>query len=186
MAKERAFDPRRLDVRAFATAGGALGGEWPQSGFERLVGCLLALPGDTGPLPLVWSAAGEQRRDLGAAAPQTWLHLNARGSVTLQCQRCLQPMGQPLAVDRWFRFVGDEDEAERLDEEIEDDVLALSHSFDLHALLEDELILALPLVPRHEACPQPLSVDAGADVVEAAEPSPFAALAALRRTPPAG
>jgi uncharacterized protein len=172
-------------MRAFAGAAGALGGEWTQSGFTRLAGSLMALPGDTAPAPVTWSAAGEQRHDAGAAA-QTWLHLQAQGTVTLQCQRCLQPIAQALVVDRWFRFVDDEDEAERLDEENEEDVLAAAHGFDLHALLEDELILALPLVPRHDECPQPLPQAAADEVLDEAAPNAFAALAALRRPPPAG
>jgi uncharacterized protein len=128
-----------------------------------------------------WSAAGEQRLQAGAP-PQTWLRLQAQTTVTLQCQRCLQPMAETLALDRWFRFVGSEDEAERLDEDSEEDVLVVSRRFDLLELLEDELILALPLVPRHETCPQPLPMSAGEDDVggEAAAENPFAALAALR------
>jgi len=49
-------------------------------------------------------------------------------------------------------------------------------------LLEDELLLALPLVPRHDVCPEPLAraFRDAADVAEAAE-HPFAALAALKQ-----
>ena len=109
--------------------------------------------------------------------------LQARAEVALQCQRCLQPMASTIDIDRVFRFAADEREAERLDEETDDEVLVLEPSLDLHALLEDELILALPLVPRHEECPQPLlpampSDDAGDDA--SAKPNPFAVLAALR------
>ena len=69
-------------------------------------------------------------------------------------------------------------EAAQLDEHSEDDVLALPQRLDLHELLEDELILALPIVPRHGVCPQALPLAA---VPEAeAAPNPFAALAALR------
>ena len=66
-------------------------------------------------------------------------------------------------------------------------LLALPPTLDLIELLEDELLLALPLVPRHEACPEPLPMSAG-EVSEGEaddEPHPFAALAALRgRKPP--
>ncbi len=58
------------------------------------------------------------------------------------------------SVDRSFRFVADEDTAAALDDEAEEDVLALSRSFDLLALVEDELLMALPVVPRHEVCPR--------------------------------
>ena len=179
MARARSFDPRRLDVEAFAAAAGTLEGELAQSTLERLGAAVLPWPGDSAAAPVLWRASGERRAVTGGA-PETWLHLQASTTVRLECQRCLQPMAEPLAVDRRFRFVADEDQAAVLDEASEDDVLVASHSFDLAALIEDELILALPLVPRHPACPEPLPVtpDAGAD--EAA-PNPFAALAALRR-----
>ena len=57
---------------------------------------------------------------------------------------------------RSIRFVHGADLAQQLDEESEEDVLALSAALDLRELIEDELILALPLVPRHDVCPQPL------------------------------
>ncbi len=53
---------------------------------------------------------------------------------------------------------GGEEAAAALDAESDDDVLALESSLDLHALVEDELLLALPLVPRHDECPEPLPV----------------------------
>ena len=107
--------------------------------------------------------------------------LQARASVPLQCQRCLQQVLQDLNVDRRFRFVRSEEEAERLDESSEDDVLVLGPRLDLQELLEDELILALPLVPKHDGpCPAPLPMPLDELEDEAPAPSPFAALAALR------
>lgn len=179
----RTFDPRRLDLAAFAAAGAVLSGETPQRDLSRLGAGLMALPGDTLPEPVRWSATGEQRALSGSPA-EIWLRLEAHTHVALQCQRCLQPMAETVLIDRRFRFVAGEDEAARLDEESEDDVLVLSRAFDLPELLEDELILALPLVPRHEVCPDPLPMAAGDEVAEEeSQPNPFAALAALRRPP---
>jgi uncharacterized protein len=174
------LDPRRLDVRPFAEAGAALEGELPQRSLTRLVESLLPLPGDGEPAAVRWRATGEVRPVAGGP-PQVWLRLRAETEVALECQRCLQPMRQSLTVDRAFRFAADEDEAARLDEELDDDVLVLSRAFDLPALVEDELILALPIVPRHEDCPQPLPLPAAAPDADDAAPNPFAALAALRR-----
>jgi uncharacterized protein len=127
------------------------------------------------PLPAVrWSARGEQRRRSGEA-PQVWLHLQVSVQAWLTCQRCLQPFAAPLEITRAFRFVPTEGEAETLDAESEDDVLALAPSFDLIGLIEDELVLAWPLVPRHERCSQPAHAASGAPA-----PSPFAALATLK------
>jgi uncharacterized protein len=52
-------------------------------------------------------------------------------------------------------------------------------------LIEDELLLALPIIARHEVCPQPLpamvSDDAAAASLQDAPANPFAALARLKR-----
>jgi uncharacterized protein len=183
--KDKGHSPRALDVAQFARDGGALQGRWPLAGMPRLAAAFIAASdGDA-----VWSAQGERVAVAGSEA-EVWLSLGASADVPLQCQRCLQPMVEPLRVQRRFRFVRHEDEAARLDEESEDDVLVLSPRLDLHELLEDELILALPLVPRHENCPRPLPVTASADAAaqdeEEAVPHPFAALAALRGKPPRG
>jgi uncharacterized protein len=177
-----AFDPQRLDVRTFADGGAQRGGALPPADLQRLADAVLRT--DAAPPPVRWSAQGESRPVVGGR-PEVWLRLQADTTVTQQCQRCLQPMAVPLAVDRGFRFVASEEEAERLDEESEDDVLVESRRFDLLALIEDELILALPLVPRHDTCPQPLPL-AATDHAEEAAPNPFAALAALRRPPGGG
>ena len=54
-----------------------------------------------------------------------------------------------LDVDRAFLFASDEDEAARLDEDQDDDLLVVSRAFNLIDLLEDELILALPIFGAH-------------------------------------
>ncbi len=58
-----------------------------------------------------------------------------------------------LEAERSIFFVEGEDAAAALDAESEDDVLALTPALDLEALIEDELLLALPLIPRHERLP---------------------------------
>jgi uncharacterized protein len=178
--RERNSDPRRLDVRGFSRDERNLQGEWPLAGFERLSTSLLSSPKD-GVRAATWSAAGSERAEPGAD-PQIWLHLQAALEVTLQCQRCLKPMTGSLTIDRRFRFVADAAQAERIDEECEDDVLVLERHHDLHQLLEDELILALPIVPRHETCPEPLPMGAAAaaDDEVPERPNPFAVLASLR------
>ena len=125
-----------------------------------------------------------QSRPVAGSEAQTWLHLAARARVWAECQRCLQPVALDLEVVRPLRFVAGEDAAAALDAESEDDVLALPRSLDLHELIEDELLLALPLIPMHNQCPQGLPMSVGEASVEAAAeaaPKPFAALAALKR-----
>lgn len=172
------MDPRALNLRLFCSQQQSLAGEWPVSALTRLSEGLFAEPTPT--QVVQWSAQGSVGSS-PAAGPEVWLHLLASSSVTLQCQRCLQAVDQPLQVDRRFRFVRTEAEAEQLDEVSEDDVMVLSPKMDVMALLEDELILVLPLVPRHEpACPNPLPQPIDDLDEEEPAPNPFAALAALR------
>ena len=87
-----------------------------------------------------------------------------------------------LEAERRIYFVEGEDAAAALDAENEDDVLALTPTLDLQALVEDELLLALPLVPRHEVCPEPLPrALVEDDPAREAADHPFAALAALKQ-----
>ena len=183
---ERAADPHKLDLRRFTRDGSRLEGVWPQDRFTRLAASLMPPLADTPAPPVHWSALGQQRPVPGDE-PQIWLHIRGHTVARLECQRCLQPLSEALQVDRRVRFVAGEDEAMRLDEESEDDVLALVARLDVFDLLEDELILAVPLVPRHDTCPQPLELAAttAQPAAEEARPNPFAALAALRAKPTA-
>ena len=131
---------------------------------------------------MTWSARGEQRILRGGDA-QVWLHLKAATGLPLECQRCLKPVDMPLAIERNFLFVHGEDAAAQLDAQSEDDVLALTRALDLREMVEDELLLAMPLVPRHEACAVPLRVGAIEEALDE-PPHPFAALAALKRPGP--
>lgn len=176
----RVFDPLRLDVQAFAGDAGELSGLWPLRQFERLSGSVHADMLRTDNDDIAWRARGEHRTERGAL-PQTWLHLQAQASLHLECQRCLQPTEIPLAIDRWFHFVPGEDAAAQLDADSEDEVLALTRALDLRELVEDELLLALPLVPRHAVCPAPLLVPNEAPEPMPDRVNPFAALAALKR-----
>lgn len=91
-------------------------------------------------------------------------------------------MTEAVAIDRWLRFVEDESQAAELDVDSDDDVLALPRHLDARELIEDELLLALPIVPKHDACPEPLPLEAPEEeIVKDDRPNPFAALAALKR-----
>jgi len=175
----KVFSPDRLDVAAFARAGARLASHDPLANHVRL------MAEAAGPLPeavVHWEAAGEQRQD-GAGQPEPWLHLFAQTQIPLVCQRCLGPVQVPLEVDRWFRFAPDEATAAALDEDSEDDVLAVSREFDLAGLVEDELLMALPVTPLHATCPQSLpqsAADPDFDEAQGQKPNPFAALSKLK------
>jgi len=178
MTKE--FNPDRLDAKAFVQAGARLEGHESLLKYERLAQEAKGLHPD---LRVDWEAVGEWRAEAGSESGQMWMHVQVQATFPMVCQRCLGPMDEPLHVDRWFRFVADEATAEALDDEVEEDLLALSREFDLHELIEDELLMALPVVPRHDECPAPVSMASSDEDFEAAtteRPNPFAALAGLR------
>ena len=69
--------------------------------------------------------------------------------VALLCQRCLSPLNWPVDSTGRAALVATAAEAERVPETLET-VLAPEHRISIRDLVEEELLLALPLVPRHE------------------------------------
>ncbi len=175
------FKPQRIDIRAFADSGETLSGAFALRSLERLTELLHGEAAGE----VRWEVSGEIQQRLGAPE-EVWLDLRIEAEVPLECQRCLDSVAIPVLIDRPFLFAADEKAAAELDAESDEDVLVLSRAFDLVALIEDEVLLALPIVPRHEACPKPIPVsfeadEAGDDNAEAARPNPFAKLAALKK-----
>ena len=178
----REFVPGRLDVVGFAEAAATLSGIDPLPTYARLRAELADPAADATGLTVNWQAEGANR-DGATGKPVPWLHLSVQTRVPLTCQRCLAPVDIDLDVDRWFRFAADEASAAAEDEESEEDVLVSSQDFDLHALIEDELLMEIPVTPRHEVCPVPVqlsAVDPDFEAAEEARPNPFAVLGALR------
>ena len=72
--------------------------------------------------------------------------------LSLQCQRCCQPMELTLQVSPRLVAVSEE-EADHLDEDTEALVLS-GEPLQLGHLIEEEILLHMPLIPRHadEAC----------------------------------
>ncbi len=177
MAKD--FDPRRLDVRRFAEEGAELSADDRLAQYRRLGA---ETESDIAERAVRWSARGEMR-NRNHVHPEIWVHLEAGASLPLVCQRCLQPVDMPLAVDRSFRFVADEATAAAGDDEAEEDLLALSRSFDLQELIEDELLMELPLAPRHETCPVPVKMsvtDPAFELANAGRENAFSVLGRIR------
>lgn len=193
-----------VDPRAAAREGRVLQGALPAAALGRLQESVadMARQSDQ-PVPAqvheaTWTARFELREhatDERRTRQDVWVHLEAQTRVPLVCQRCLAQYLEPLTVDRWFRFVKDEATADAEDDSAEEDLLVLDPRFDLAALVEDELLLALPLIPMHAQCPEPLlpgmagtesdaaarghAGDAGAHAPD--RPNPFAVLQALQK-----
>ena len=104
---------------------------------------------------------------------KTGLKLAVDGSVRLQCQRCLGSLDLPLHLEAQLEFASSEAEITAADDDIER--VVVGREMSVVALVEDEVLLALPMVPKHEQCSAAAGL--GAD----AEPSAFQALAALKK-----
>jgi uncharacterized protein len=186
------FRADRLDVAGLAQANGYIKSEDLLQKYERLRQESCWLEADFTSAEVVsWQADGESVENAGETSkvkPQIWLHLTAHTTLPQTCQRCLAEVGTQLEVNRSYRFVADEATAEAEDDASEEDLLAISREFNLLELIEDELLMALPLVPMHDVCPvQPKMAVADADfegdgeAVGAGKPNPFAVLAALKQ-----
>jgi uncharacterized protein len=120
------------------------------------------------------------------------LEVRATADAQLVCQRCLQPVTLRVEGCSRVALVESMEQADRLPEDVEP-VWVEGRSVDLAALVEEELLLALPLVPmhehgdphcgvaavdRHEPGPAPPDVDGEAAAVVQ---KPFAELGELLR-----
>lgn len=107
------------------------------------------------------------------------LRLQLSGELGLRCQRCLGRLPFSLDVDREIVFASDAHEFEPLDDEDDAvDVIPLVPRLDLLQLIEDEVLLSIPMAPRHrdDACE-----GEQAQPSRQSSASPFAALAKLKR-----
>lgn len=103
------------------------------------------------------------------------LRLSIDGELQLRCQRCLEAMRFPLRLDKrlWLVTPG----AEWPEEVVEDegsDAIEASGEIAVGSLIEDEILLALPISPRHEICGTPRKKESKQDA------SPFAVLRKLK------
>ena len=75
-------------------------------------------------------------------------------SVNLMCQNCLQSFSRELQTSLCVTIVPDSEKLQTLDE-LEDGFISADPMVRLVDLIEDELILSVPMVPRHDfgSCP---------------------------------
>ncbi len=107
------------------------------------------------------------------------LRLVIDGTLLLQCQRCLASVRLPMQVNGVLQLIStDEDwpDEELMDDEM--DAIEASEALDVVGLIENEVLLALPLAPRHEYCELPGETGAAENEYGSAS---FLALAALKK-----
>ncbi len=77
------------------------------------------------------------------------LQLSASGKVELPCQRCLGSMPYEVEVERTLYLARNEAEMERLDALPDSDAIQAGETLNLVDLVEDEVLLSLPLATMH-------------------------------------
>jgi uncharacterized protein len=108
------------------------------------------------------------------------LRLAVSGTVQLMCQRCLTPFAHEIAAESVLMLAKDEERADEMDELLDDDtidVIVASKTLNVSDLVEDEALLALPLSPKHEVCPDATQLE----LLKSKKESPFAALQGLKQ-----
>ena len=164
--------PESFDPNIFAREGFKACVDVPVSVFPRLVELLTSSSGVVR-VTLEASMSADRR-------PTTTIGLAA--TLEQSCQRCLQPVTVVIDHRHTVEWVADEAELARLDASEEDldnldwEYLPMPVPPKVRTLdlVEDELILSLPIVPLHELCALPEAAP------EPAEDHPFAALARLK------
>ncbi|WP_459617691.1 YceD family protein [Bordetella sp. 2513F-2] len=195
--RDKRVEPGRdVDVFELARHGRELQGSIALVRLSRLVD---GLPEQSGMAE--WAVQGEIGRGTGRTGViggQSLLRLRVKADLQLVCQRCNALFTYPVDAENVLQLVESEEEldddlgvlqdeslAEEDFEGVADypDKVVGSRHFDLLAQVEDELILSVPYVPRHEVCPGVQASNAGEAPQEPAfeRPSPFAVLEQLKR-----
>jgi uncharacterized protein len=155
-----------LDCLEFARGGGVLDRRVGLGELPRLAELLTTTEG-------VLSARLEGWRD---DEGKSWLQLDIAGEPVLCCQRCLGGVKFPLQIRSRLQLIAPGEEWP--DDDLADDsadAIAAEKALAVLSLIEDEVLLALPIAPRHEQCESPLAKESGHGS------SPFAALVALKK-----
>lgn len=161
-----------IDSLEFARAGDELRGSVVGTGLRRLDDVLFDREGR-----LDYELRGSRDEH---NRPQ--LELRIRGLLHLQCQRCLELLDYAVDIAATLRVVP---RGAQLDDEADDpegpDLLEADSELEVAGLIEEEVLLSLPLAPRHPegACASRLPE---AQRTEAASRA-FAQLAALKSPP---
>lgn len=154
-----------IDCQRFATEQQTLSGEFAVTLLERLRDQLFEADGNVGFELSGW------RGDRG----QVCLRLQVEGMLKLVCQRCLSGLPFELSIDSRFEMLPADVEVTQ--DELEDDskdFLPLEKTLNVFDLVEDEVILALPVAAKHAQCDLQGRAEAGESL------SPFAALASIK------
>ena len=165
--------PERVNPWQLAVEGGRLDGELALAELPRLAALLDHADGMVS-VALEAGIDGDGLR---------FIRGRLRAEVELICQRCLCPLRLPIVATVSLGLTRGEAEFDHLPDEYEP-LLVPERDIAIAGLVEDELLLALPQVPRHEDaqdCEANGYVTSGANAPDAEHCQPLAALASLLR-----
>ena len=165
--------PSTVDLAHAVRRGFRISGRLPVSALPRL---LPSLASERGEVEMTLEAGQDAGRRVVLSG-----HIDA--ALHLQCQRCLGPVEVAVHAEPRLAWVKSDVESADLPEEYEP-LLAPDGRVALADLVTDELLLALPLVPRHEdgaACGKPVTAARSGAAPAEDRKRPFAELAKLKR-----
>ena len=162
--------PERVDASRMVQARRSFQGRLPLASLARLRQSLAASDG-VADYDLEFG-----RDELGIA----YLAVRVDAELPLTCQRTLEVFRLPVHVDQRLGLVHDESEEAALPPGYEP-LLIADGALNLADVVEDELILALPVVPLKPGAPLEWDDAAPDEADDEAKPNPFAALAKLKK-----
>ncbi len=156
--------PDVIDPLALAEKRRHLRGEMALGQLDRVVKLLVDAQGSAR-VDLMFSKTGRQASVTG----------RVEAELVLQCQCCLGAMSWPVRSVVNLGIVSSVDQALMLPESMEPLLLDAESEMPLADIVQDELLLAIPAVPRHADCQLPRPLEAKPE-----KPHPFAGLAELK------
>lgn len=164
--------PKEIDPFRFAQNGLKLAGELQLSEMKRLGG---SLHNDEGVVKV------EMHFDVDETGTP-FLQAKFSSTLALICERCMEPMVLDVEAECLLALVQYEQKIEGLAEQYDPWLIESDEPVKLSSVVEDELILALPLVPRHDfdCLPADAWQSGEEEVVEEKPTSPFAVLSTLK------
>ena len=133
--------PIEIDPFRLARNGLRLEGEIPVKTMKRLSN---ALRDDSGSVDV------NVKFDLDKVLGTPFMAGNFKTSLALTCERCSEDMQYNVDINCSLGIVNSETKVEGLAEQYEPWVINNDEPVLLSSIVEDELILAIPLVPKHE------------------------------------
>lgn len=150
-----------IDSLDFAHRGEELRGEVPLAELPRLQD-MLADP------------EGKVSFVLQGSDGKSQLELSLESLCVLRCQRCLDRLNYPVKLVSKLKLVSDEDESDVDDDEM--DSIPADRHLDVLSLIEEEMLLSLPIAPMHALGECQIAAEG-----LARPDNPFAVLAGLKR-----